>query len=76
MGILLRQTDERSQYQERLAAELRERAKQRASGTGPLDQTKQSNYIKNTDGTSERIWLWLVAVAVLVIGSVIFIITR
>lgn len=76
MGILLRQSDERSKYQERIAAELRERAKQHASGSEPMDQTKHSNYLKDTDQTSERIWLWLLAAGVIIIGIVVFVITR
>lgn len=76
MGILLRQSDERSKYQERITADLRERMKQQANGSEPLDQTKQSNYIKDTDQASERLWLWLVVVGAVVIGVAIFIITR
>jgi len=76
MGILLKQEDNRSQYQERIAAELRERAKQQAAGSEPLDQTKQSNYIKDTSGTSDRIWIWLVGVGVVVAGLIVYIISR
>lgn len=76
MGILVKQNENRSQYQERLAAELRERAKQQANSSGPIDQTKNSNYIKDTSGTSDRLWLWAIVAGVLLVGFVIFIITR
>lgn len=78
MGLFIQQNDNRSQLQERLAAELRERAKQQQENGGaePLDQSKQSNYIKNMETTSDRAWVWFVAVGVLVLGFAVFIITR
>jgi type VI protein secretion system component VasF len=76
MGILLRQEDNRSQYQERIAAELRERAKQQLPGSEPLDQTKNSNYIKNTSGTSEHLWVWVVGIGAAAAAVAIFIFTR
>ncbi len=76
MGILLRQNDNRSQYQERIAAELRERAKQQAMGSEPLDQSKDSNYVKNTSGTSERLWVWLVGAGIAIAIVIAFMATR
>lgn len=76
MGILLRQSDERSKYQERIAAELRERAKQQAAGSEPIDQTKDSNYLKNTSQTSDRAWMWVVGISLVVIGLAVFVSTR
>ena len=76
MGILLRQSDERSKYQERIAAELRARAAQQAAGSEPIDQTKDSNYVKDTSGTSEHLWVWAVALSILVIAFGVFVIVR
>ena len=76
MGILLRQSDERSQYQERIAADLRERAKRQAAGSEPLDQSTRSNYIKDTNQTSTRAWVWLVGLGIAIVGFVVFAITR
>lgn len=76
MGILLRQSDERSKYQERIAADLRERAKQQAAGSEPLDQSTRSNYIKNTSQMSAHAWIWFVGVGLAVVGFALFIITR
>lgn len=76
MGILLRQSDERSQYQERIAADLRERAKRQAAGSEPLDQSARSNYIKDTNQTSARAWIWLVGLGLVIVGFVVFAITR
>ena len=74
MGILVRQDEKRSQYQEKLAAELRERAARQAGGSEPLDQTKKSNYIKDTNQTSERAWLWAILATIVVVGFAVFII--
>lgn len=71
MGILIQQNENRSQLQERLAAELREKAKQRANGAEPLDQTKRSNYLKNTEMADGRGWFWLLLIGVAVVASAI-----
>lgn len=71
MGILIRQNDNRSQLQERLAAELREKAKLRANGAEPLDQTKKSNYLKNTELVDGRAWFWLILIGIAVIAGAI-----
>jgi hypothetical protein len=76
MGILIKQDDNRSQYQERIAAELRERAKRQAAGSEPLDQTKQSNYIKDTSEFSGRLWLWLIGAGAATTIIILFIATR
>ncbi len=76
MGLFIRQNENRSQLQERLAAELRERAKLQASGSEPLDQSTKSNYIKNTEQTSERAWIGFVVAGVIVLAGIIFFATR
>ena len=65
MGLFIRQNDNRSQLQERLAAELREKARARAAGSDPVDLTENSNYLKNTETTSSRAWIWFVVLGVL-----------
>lgn len=76
MGILLKQDDNRSQYQERIAAELRERAKQQVAGSEPLDQTKNSNYLKDTSETSGHLWLWLIGAGIATAIVILFITFR
>lgn len=73
MGLFIRQNDNRSQLQERLAAELREKARMRASGSEPLDQSTHSNYLKDTETASKRAWIWLVVLAILVLVAIVFI---
>lgn len=72
MGLFIRQNDNRSQLQERLAAELREKARARATGGDPVDLTENSNYLKNTEITSKRAWIWFVVLGFLMLVLVIF----
>jgi hypothetical protein len=72
MGLFIQQNDNRSQLQERLAAELREKARARAGGSEPIDQTTNSNYLKNTEVTSSRAWIWLVVLGVLILAFIVF----
>lgn len=71
MGLFIQQNDNRSELQQRLAAELREKARLRANGAEPLDQTKKSNYLKNTETAGERGWFWLAILLVALIAGVI-----
>lgn len=76
MGLFVKQNENRSQLQQRIAAELREKAKQQAASAEPVDQSTDSNYVKDMNQTSERAWLWVVVVGVLVAAAAVFIITR
>lgn len=73
MGLFIQQNDKRSQLQERLAAELREKAKTSASGAEPIDPTKQSNYLKDTETASKASLLWLAVISAVVVVAVLYI---
>lgn len=75
MGILVRESENRTKLQEKLAAELREKAKQQSGSAEPIDQTKHSNYVKDMQQTSDRAGLWFLLGGVLVIGLIIFVAT-
>lgn len=76
MGLFIRQNENRSHLQEKLAEELRQRASQQAAGLEPNDQTKDSNYVKDTEQTSDRAWIGLVVAVLVIAGIVIFVVTR
>lgn len=76
MGILVRQNENRTKLQEKLAAELREKAKQQSGSADPIDQTKHSNYVKDMQQTSDKAGLWFVLGGLLVIGLIVFVVTR
>jgi type VI protein secretion system component VasF len=68
MALFIRQSEERSKLQERLAAELQERAKQRAALNDRPDGVSDSQYLKGTKQTTSLAWVWiLIALAAVVI---------
>jgi hypothetical protein len=76
MAMFLRRDDKRSELQIKLAAELQERAKNKAREDEVPDGVHDSAYIKNTKHTSRSAWIWIVglffgiiAVIMLVISS-------
>ena len=75
MGLFIRQDDNRSELQRRLAAELNEKARKRAElENQPLpDGVTDSAYIKDTQGTSKYAWIWILLIVLGVIATIIFI---
>jgi hypothetical protein len=62
MALFIRQNEDRSKLQERVAAELQERAKQRALQVERPDGVEDSEYIKGTKQTTSLAWVWIVIV--------------
>jgi F0F1-type ATP synthase assembly protein I len=71
MALFMRQNENRSELQQRLASELQDRAKKKAEEAELPDGITDSQFIKGTKESSSLLWLWLV-VAGLAIGTVIF----
>ncbi|QQG51265.1 MAG: hypothetical protein HZB75_02045 [Candidatus Saccharibacteria bacterium] len=72
MALFIKQNDNRSQLQERLAAELREKAKKRAEMDQELpDGITDSAYLKDTKVTTSLAWLWIV-IALFAVGALVF----
>lgn len=72
MALYIRQDDKRSELQQRLAAELKEKAKKKAeleNQPARPDGVKDSTYMKDFTGSSRLLWLW-VLVAVVVLGGI------
>ncbi len=59
MAIFVRQDEERTQLQERIAAELLERSKQNVSSGDLPDGVDDSQYMKGTKQTSSLGWVWI-----------------
>jgi hypothetical protein len=74
MGLFIRQDDNRSELQRRLAAELNEKARKRAElENQPLpDGVKDSAYVKDTQATSRFAWVWILLILVAVVAAIIF----
>jgi hypothetical protein len=71
MALFIRQSEDRSKLQERLAAELQEKARKRAEVERP-DGVTDSNYLKDTKTTTSLAWVWIFVV-VLAVGAFVFI---
>lgn len=75
MGLYVNQKNTRTELQERLAAELREKAKKRAE----LDERERpdgvtdSEYLKDTKQTTSLAWVWAL-IAVATIALIIYVV--
>lgn len=69
MALFVNQKDDRSELQRRLAAELNEKARQKAK----LDETERpdgitdSNYLRNTNSTTSLAWVWVVIIIAILV---------
>lgn len=75
MALFVRQDENRSELQKRLATELQDRAKKKAEEAELPDGVTDSQYIKGTKEGSSLLWLW-VLVGILVVGVAIFVIIK
>lgn len=74
MAMFIRQDEKRSELQQRLAAELREKAKSRSLQDGELpDGVEDSRYLEGTKKTTSLAWAWI-AIVILAVAAVIFIV--
>ncbi len=73
MALFVRQDENRSELQKRLATELQDRAKKKAEEAELPDGVNDSQFIQDTKITTSLLWVWMV-IAALTIGTVIFLI--
>ena len=61
MALFVNQNSNRTKLQEKLAAELQEKAKKRAEleNNGLPDGVNDSDYLKDTKQTTSLAWVWL-----------------
>jgi len=71
MGLYVKQSDTRSQLQEKLAAELQAKARAKAKEAELPDGVDDSAYIEGTKKTTTLAWAWGVIV-LLAIGAVVW----
>lgn len=60
MALFIRQDEQRTKIQDRITAELQEKARQRALQEDQPDGVKDSAYIKGTKTTSSLAWVWII----------------
>jgi hypothetical protein len=73
MALFVNQNSNRSKLQEKLAAELQEKAKRRAEleNNERPDGVDDSAYLKNTKQTTSLAWAW-VLIGLFVIGLIVY----
>lgn len=74
MALFVRQDENRSELQQRLATELQDRAKKKAEEAERPDGVTDSQYIKGTKEGSSLLWVWLVIGALIVAGAIFLIV--
>jgi hypothetical protein len=75
MALFIRQNEERSELQQRLAAELQEKARARAKSENELDDIEKSKYLQGTKRTTSLAWVWLLVVG-LAVAAIVLIMMR
>jgi hypothetical protein len=70
MALFVRQDDNRTEMQKRLATELQERAKKRAEEVEIPDGVDDSAYIKGTKQTTSLAWVWVLIIFIAVVTVV------
>lgn len=75
MALFVRQDENRSELQQRLATELQARARDKAKQAEQPDGVEDSQYIQGTKQTTSLAWLWGIVV-ILAIAVVIFLMIK
>ena len=73
MGLFVNQQNRRSQLQEKIVADLREKAKNSDQGEKPqLPDIEDSKYFEGTSQVSGTSWAWLLFGIIAVIFLIVF----
>lgn len=76
MALFIRQNENQSKLQQKLVAELQEKARKRAQDDGTLpSDVEDTSYLKDTKKTTSLAWLWVILI-VFAIGLFIAYIIR
>lgn len=74
MGMYLKQQENRSELQQRIAAELKTKAEQKAKIEGkPLDQIEDSTYVEGYKRTTTLAPVWLIIFFAAIVVFVYFV---
>lgn len=73
MSLYVKQTETRSELQNRIAAELQDKAKKKALETERPDGVSDSAYLRDTKSTTSLAWVW-VLIFLAVVGLVAWLI--
>lgn len=73
MALHIQRNDQRSQLQDKIAAELQEKAKQTQQLAERPDGVSDSNYMKDSKQTTSIAWVWAL-IGIATIGVVIWLV--
>lgn len=71
MALFIRQNEDRSKLQERLAAELQNKAKAKALAESKPQDIEDSAYLKDTKPTTGLAWAWVAIVLIALVVVVL-----
>lgn len=71
MALFVNQNHERTELQQRLAAELQEKTRKKALETDQTDGVTDSAYLKDTKSTTSLAWVWI-AIVIFAVGALVF----
>jgi len=74
MALFVRQNENQTEFQKRIAAELQDKARKQSEFDQP-DHVDDSRYIENSKKTTSLAWVWLLIV-IGIIGAAIIIILK
>lgn len=73
MGIIVsKNNEENSRLNQRITADLRERAQKEMAGSDP-DLVEDSDYAKDLKKGSKYVWIWVVLIVLAVISLVVIV---
>lgn len=76
MALFIRQTEDRTKLQERIAAELAERAKKKADeANAQPDGVDDARFMEGTKQTTSLAWVW-VLIAIAFVGAFIWMVVQ
>lgn len=62
MALYVKQSETRTQLQEKIAADLKERAQKQAGASDLPDGVDDAAYVKGLQSTGKKAWLWISAI--------------
>lgn len=71
MALFVKQNQERTELQQRLAAELQEKARKKSMESDQPDGVTDSAYLKDTKQTTSLAWVW-VAIILFAVAAMVF----
>lgn len=74
MGLFVKQSEQRSQLQSKIAADLSERLNKQPLGADPA--TTRPAILDNQRSTSPLAWLWILLIIGLIVGAVFVVMPR